>query len=178
MKSFKEVTGMTYRDWGKTYNLTKDRVCRAWQRGHSILRPGGTNSHPLYITYKDMIRRCYNKNDSDYKYYGARGITVCARWFYSFDNFVKDMGPRPESYSLDRINCDEGYGPNNCRWASNTLQVINRRGSLLEGIQRRESGRYRVRVTIAGVRISRTFNTLPEAAEYRDNLFRYRINNI
>lgn len=80
--------------------------------------------------YRAMLTRCYNTNDAAYERYGGRGIEVCGRWLnkeHGFSNFAKDMGERPEDKSLDRIDNDKGYSPENCRWASHHIQVLNRR---------------------------------------------------
>ena len=75
-----------------------------------------------------MIKRCYSKNHNSYDYYGGRGITVCDRWLESFENFYEDMGEKPsKKHSLDRINNDGNYEPDNCRWATQSTQVINSR---------------------------------------------------
>jgi NTP pyrophosphatase (non-canonical NTP hydrolase) len=72
--------------------------------------------------------RCFNPQNSAYRYYGGRGITVCDRWASSFQDFLKDVGlkPAPE-YSLDRINPDGNYEPGNVRWATPTEQIENRK---------------------------------------------------
>lgn len=76
-----------------------------------------------------MIFRCEQPSDHNYSNYGERGITVCDRWVGhrdAFWNFVNDMGPRPEGFTLDRINNDGNYEPDNCRWADGSTQTINR----------------------------------------------------
>lgn len=84
----------------------------------------------LYWVWAEMLSRCRNKNHRQFKDYGGRGITVCDRWQQSFAAFEEDMGPRPRGGSLDRVDNNKGYDPDNCRWADRKAQNSNRRNCI------------------------------------------------
>lgn len=83
-----------------------------------------------YVSWNSMKDRCYNENHMAYKNYGGRGIFVCDRWINSFENFLNDMGKKPNgNYSIHRINNDNGYCPKNCKWATHKEQQGNTKKS-------------------------------------------------
>lgn len=97
--------------------------------------------HPLYQIYKSMFSRCYNKNNTDFKHYGGRGITVCDRWtspkrdITGFYNFLSDMEDTYEKgLEIERLDVNGNYTPENCKWICRKSQVNNLRvNRVLEG---------------------------------------------
>lgn len=104
--------------------ISKEKtIQRSFKHGHA--KRSGHNI--TYKSWSSMIERCTNPNSKVWSYYGGKGIKVCERWF-SYSNFVEDMGERPSlKYSIDRIDPSGNYEPGNCRWADDYEQRINSR---------------------------------------------------
>lgn len=89
--------------------------------GHS-----GKHRSLTYNTWTGMRQRCHYPGSIGYATYGAKGVTVCERWRYSFENFLADMGERKPGFTLDRVCNSKGYEPDNCRWLDSKGQRLNR----------------------------------------------------
>lgn len=125
-------------DCGNTKIVTGDKL----RRGHTqscgclhsdvcaaLLKTHGYSSTPTHTSWAGMKQRCFDPNATSYPRYGACGITVCDRWVNSFENFLADMGERPDGYSLDRIDPEKNYEPGNCRWATDEEQANNKKNN-------------------------------------------------
>jgi hypothetical protein len=110
---------------GGSLRLGRSRSCGGCGRvKHGHCR--NYRSTRIYEVWRSMMQRCHNPNHPAYAHYGGRGICVCERW-HSFVNFLVDMGEPAPGLSIDRINNDGNYEPGNCRWATHSEQMRNRR---------------------------------------------------
>lgn len=98
---------------------------KPWKRTH------GLTHHPLYRVYHSMRDRCYRKTDKEYPNYGARGIDICQEWLNSFENFYSwaMQNGYEHGLSIDRIDVNKGYTPDNCRWVDFKQQAQNKRNN-------------------------------------------------
>ena len=107
--------------------LGRSRSCGCLQKevAAQMKRTHGMAGSAVYFTFKDMHRRCYDPRHKSYARYGGRGITVCERW-HDLAKFVADVGEKPEGKTLDRVDNDKGYGPDNFRWSTGDEQQRNK----------------------------------------------------
>lgn len=121
---------------GKTTIVCLDSIrngtksCGCYRRNshfkHGYARAGAENRASTYSIWSSMKARCLNEKSPVYKNYGGRGITVCNRWL-KFENFLSDMGQRPEYLQIERVDNEKGYCPENCVWADKKTQARNTR---------------------------------------------------
>lgn len=120
--------------WAPSLTSGDSTNCGCVRRKKLVARNGthGLTSHPLYQRWSGMIARCEDPNNSGYPNYGGRGIRVCESWRKSFKAFLDNMGEPPTpKHTLDRIDNDGDYEPNNCRWVTGKQNSRNTRKNRL-----------------------------------------------
>lgn len=156
-------------------------ACRWWKKHHNgekrekplRIRDGFCAKYPLsYACYRGIKRRCLNKNDPNYKKYGGRGIKICERWLGAngFRNFVADMGEKPDpKLTIDRIDFNGDYCPENCRWATMNQQAVNKRNTTATpGVYYiKSSGRWKATYSANNIKKQKNFKTKEEAVVQR-----------
>lgn len=119
----KRATGSQLRS-----GLIKSCGCLQKETRSRVHKTHGRSKSAAYKNWANMLSRCRNPKATQYKDYGARGITVCTRW-YSFENFLTDMGEPPLGCSIDRVNNNKGYCRSNCKWSTRIEQASNKRST-------------------------------------------------
>ena len=155
---------------------TKSCGCLSRELASKRNRTHGMSETRVYYAWNNMMKRCYSSKNSEYKNYGERGIKVIERW-HIFENFFEDMGHPPKNLSLERIDNDKGYSPQNCKWETQSVQSTNKRHKPTNtGIpnisQNTTNGRYSVQITRNKVRKASTFNDLEEAKKWRETILK------
>lgn len=124
-------------DCGTTKKLLMSRVksgndkscgCRLNENKNKRNKTHGRTYSPTWNSWQNMLERCFNERNIGFKNYGGRGIGVHQRWM-KFENFLLDMGERPDGMSIDRIDNNGHYEPGNCKWSTPKQQAQNRRRS-------------------------------------------------
>jgi len=128
-KEFTAFLNNIIRGHTKSCGCIKAKWAKENRATHGLLRGGHT---PEFETWSHLRSRCYNPKNKKYPDYGGRGISVCDRWRFSFENFIIDMGLKPENkYTIERIDNDGDYEPLNCKWASPKEQARNKRNTII-----------------------------------------------
>lgn len=116
---------------GDALRTGKVKSCGCYRRSGEFKKTHGHGSakrgvSPTYKSWQEMRARCSNPQHISYPNYGGRGISVDPKW-HQFEQFLQDMGVRPEGMTLDRRKNNQGYNKDNCKWSDRTEQNSNRR---------------------------------------------------
>ena len=163
---------------GKEFSAIMQHIKGGQQSCGCIRSSHRLTKHPLYETWNQMRQRCYNQKHKYYLYYGGRGISICEEWLdvKNFIKWVEATHPNIEGVSLDRIDNDKGYSPENCRWADRTTQNTNQRmksnnTSGVKGVYYHKSiGKWVASIGVESkLKHIGSFKTIEEAVLARDN---------
>ncbi len=146
---------------GETITSGRTASCGLSTCSHRFVH--GHANTPTYVSWRALRDRCYDETNPRYHSHGARGITVCERWQHSFENFLADMGERPAGTSIDRIDNDGNYTPENCRWATPKEQANNRRRRTIRSEITLASQASGIKYATIAARMHRKGMTLDEA---------------
>lgn len=133
--------------------------CGCYQKeinGSWSIRHGMTDT-PTHKTWNAMLGRCNRPNNASFKSYGERGIKVCDRWLV-FENFLSDMGIRPDGHQIDRIDVNGDYEPLNCQWVTPAQNAQNRRNNKLDSGKVNEIRRLYTSSNISQMKLGRLYN--------------------
>lgn len=164
----------------KPYSARKLQSCGCMQYEliADKVRTHNDSGSKEFTAYHHIKGKCYNPNNEDFKYYGSRGIVMCDRWLENYSNFLADMGKAPnKNYTLERVDVDGNYCPENCTWADRSDQAANRRkregtSSKYIGVNyHKASGKYYARVFSKGVEVFRKLYDDPYSAAVARDAF-------